>query len=110
MKKLVLWIDDIRNPKTYYTDNDYDIIWCKSVNEAIKEYLLIHDLNIATVIDLDHDAGDYFLDGGDYIKFLDWMEEHYANEIPYIEWRIHSMNPVGMKNMFTILRRNGGII
>ena len=27
------------------------------------------------LIDIDHDAGDYACDGGDYIRLLDWLEE-----------------------------------
>ena len=56
-----------------------------------------------TLIDIDHDAGDYAKDGGDYIRLLDWLEEtgrHYPI-------RIHSMNPVGVQNMRAIIQRNG---
>ena len=54
-------------------------------------------------IDIDHDAGDYAWDGGDYIKVLDWLEEMGYNVIV----RIHSMNPVGVANMRAIIQRNG---
>ena len=63
---------------------------------------VIRELSI-DVIDLDHDAGDYAYDGGDYIKLLDWLEE---TERSY-PIRIHSMNPVGVENMRRIIRRNG---
>ena len=62
----------------------------------------IKELSI-DVIDLDHDAGDYAYDGGDYIKLLDWLEETERN----YPIRIHSMNPVGVENMRRIIRRNG---
>ena len=98
-----LWVDDIRFPPTGYT-------WCKSVNDAkfcIKEsfkynrnYFRFSDIE---VIDIDHDAGDYAKDGGDYIKLLDWLEENNYS----IPIHIHSMNPVGVQNMRAIIQRNG---
>jgi hypothetical protein len=56
-----------------------------------------------TLIDIDHDAGEYANDGGDYIKLLDWLEETGRN----YSIRIHSMNPVGVANMRRIIQRNG---
>ena len=106
-KKIVLWLDDERNPRSYYDNENYDVTWCKSVNDAIDKYLFLKDLNIAMIIDLDHDAGDYAAEGGDYIKFLDWMEEHYPNDMQTISWKVHSMNIIGIQNMFRILNRNG---
>lgn len=44
------------------------------------------------VFDLDHDAGDYAKDGGDYIKCLDYLEFIGADGISV---RIHSANPAG---------------
>lgn len=94
-----IWIDDIRPAPEGYK-------WCKSVNEAIN---LIGDveeyLGIATIelIDIDHDAGEYANDGGDYIKLLDWLEETGRN----YPIKIHSMNPVGVENMRRIIHKNG---
>ena len=94
-----LWIDDVRPAPDGY-------IWCKSVNEAKKEIEIIefvyggYDLKL---IDIDHDAGDYAKDGGDYIKLLDWLEETGRN----YPIRIHSMNPVGVANMRAIIEKNG---
>lgn len=97
-----LWIDDVRPAPSGYK-------WRKSVNSAIR---LIKDterlnktfkLNPIEVIDIDHDAGDFVYDGGDYIKLLDWLEETGRN----YPIHIHSMNPVGIENMRRIIRRNG---
>lgn len=101
-----LWVDDVRPaPEGYYR--------CKSVKEAMDiiiycevsvEWDMI-DAHTIELIDLDHDAGDYANQGGDYIKLLDWLEEtgrHYPI-------RIHSMNPVGVENMRRIIQRNGWI-
>ena len=54
------------------------------------------------LIDIDHDAGDYVSDGGDYIKLLDWLEETGRN----YPIRIHSANAVGVANMRRIIERN----
>lgn len=108
-----LWIDDVRPAPDGY-------VWCNSVNDAInviklrearienilREYtpseMRMKDLSIQ-LIDIDHDAGDFASDGGDYIKLLDWLEETERN----YPIRIHSMNPVGVENMRAIIQRNG---
>ena len=97
-----LWIDDVRPAPEGY-------IWIKSVNVAkrkIKENeqmnKVFHFTDIE-LIDIDHDAGDFVYDGGDYIKLLDWLEETGRN----YPIRIHSMNPVGVANMRAIIQRNG---
>ena len=108
-----IWVDDVRpEPEGY--------VWCKSVNDA-KKLIRLRETRIAlldlgdapdkeykekfqiTLIDLDHDAGDYANDGGDYVKLLDWLEETGRN----YPIRIHSMNPVGVANMRAIIKRNG---
>ena len=107
-----LWIDDVRPaPDGYFR--------VLSVNDAIQiikiaerkhfagdkifwEGVITHSLPIE-LIDIDHDAGDYANEGGDYIKLLDWLEETGRN----YPIRIHSMNPVGRENMRAIIRRNG---
>lgn len=55
------------------------------------------------LIDIDHDAGDFVYDGGDYIKLLNWLEETGRN----YPIHIHTMNPVGRERMRAIIRRNG---
>lgn len=99
-----LWVDDVRPaPKGYY--------WVKSVNwakEVIERYSNILDwdnnlVDMIELIDIDHDAGNYFQYGGDYIRLLDWLEETGRN----YPIHIHSMNPVGVENMRRIIQRNG---
>lgn len=102
---MIFWIDDLREPpqKKGYR-------WIRSVNEAkaaIQEFENLKTRNCIDseidYLDMDHDAGDYACDGGDYIKLLDWLEEEgYCYDI-----RIHSMNPVGWDNMRRIIVRNG---
>lgn len=108
-----LQLDDIRPAPEGY-------VWCKSVNQA-KNWLMdfeacrdaiirVVDRSVSAamlprvdVIDIDHDAGDYASDGGDYIKFLDWLEETGRN----YPIHIHSMNVVGRMNMKAIIEKNG---
>ena len=100
-----LWIDDVRPAPDGY-------IWCRSVNEA--KYNILRSRRKygncvirekIELIDIDHDAGEYATDGGDYIKLLDWLEENGMN----YPIRIHSMNPVGVENMRRIIQRNNWI-
>ena len=99
-----LWVDDVRPAPEGY-------IWVCSVSEA-KRYIEFNEhisKNIngrffaINLIDLDHDAGDYAYDGGDYIKLLEWLEETGRN----YPIRLHSMDPVGVANMRKIIKRNG---
>lgn len=90
---MILWIDDIRKPPQ---KNNY--YWAKSTNQAIAALQML----IFEYIDIDHDAGAYAKDGGDYIKVLDWLE---MNNISY-NIHIHSMNPVGKTNMRKIINKN----
>ena len=93
-----LWIDDVRPAPEGY-------VWRKSVNEAIDllSDLINFGIDDIEVLDIDHDAGDYASDGGDYIKLLDWLEETGRN----YPIRIHSQNVVGVQNMRRIIERNG---
>lgn len=100
-----LWIDDVRSAPEGYDE------WFRSVNKTI-EYIkdsLSFGLGVDDFIlflNIDHDAGDYYYDGGDYIKILSWLEEHELSNIQ-IQVKIHSMNPVGVQNMRAIIQKNG---
>jgi len=95
------WIDDIRPAPEGY-------IRICSVNE-FKNCISPHlpDRGEVFLLDIDHDAGDWAFDGGDYIKILDYMEEVAAEYGCRIQVHIHSMNPVGIQKMRTIIRHNG---
>ena len=123
-----LWIDDIRIAPQGYTwlkSVNEAKEWITSVEEMLDElrsqltvryshheerqqYKIneiqsqIDEITI-TLIDIDHDAGDYAKDGGDYIRLLDWLEETGRN----YPIRIHSQNPVGVQSMRAIIQKNG---
>ena len=105
-----LQVDDVRSAPIGY-------LWAKSVKEAM-EYIELYEYELRVkipvtikeydklsieLIDLDHDAGNYVSDGGDYIKLLDWLEETGRN----YPIHIHSMNLVGVQNMRAIIQKNG---
>lgn len=107
-----LWIDDTRPAPNGY-------IWIKSVDET-KDIIKFAEMMYAkrnkvfynceqfkiTLLDIDHDAGDYARFGGDYIRLLDWLEETGRN----YPIHIHSMNVVGRMNMEAICKRNNWVI
>jgi len=96
-----IWVDDLRPPPKYESETD-TYCWCTSVNSAKNAIEYFEEWFKVELIDLDHDAGDYVSDGGDYIKILDWLEETGRN----YPIRIHSMNPVGRENMRAIIHKN----
>ena len=103
---MVLWIDDIRPaPK-----DGKDYIRCFSVWDAMDRISAIENLRYLghldeeiEYLDMDHDAGDYADEGGDYINLLTWLEECGMN----YSIKIHSMNSVGVENMRRIIQHNG---
>lgn len=97
-----LWADDVRTPPCD------EWLWACSVNEAIAA-IKFYEHNWSDdsiVISLDHDAGDFAKDGGDYICILDWLEKEGIVDTGYC-FHLHTMNPVGRENMERIIRKNG---
>lgn len=107
-----LWVDDLRPAPSGY-------VWVKSVNEAKAAILNFEEQKenaldewdippievweaTIEVINIDHDAGDYYKDGGDYIEILNWLELTKRN----YPIHIHSMNVVGVQNMRAIIKKN----
>ena len=110
-----LWIDDVRPAPEGY-------VWLKSTREALRFITSAENCSQITHIDLDHDAGDFAYDGGDYIGVLQELER-LSRKVTYVNgaafhnfwhgqcqkltFRLHSMNPVGVANMRAIIERNG---
>ena len=102
-----VWIDDIRDTPEGY-------IWCRSTNSALR--FITQNEDYIELIDIDHDAGDYQKDGGDFIAVLKELERLsrnprwssiYKDIIKRYSFRIHSANPVGVQNMRAIIQANG---
>lgn len=92
--KFYLYVDDLREPLI-----DYDY-WAKNYNEAIfaiETYCTPHYTSL--VIDLDHDLGEE-KSGYDIAKWC--VENGWTGE-----FRVHSMNIVGRKNIHQLLTHYG---
>jgi hypothetical protein len=90
-----IWVDDLRPVPEGYE-------WAKSVNQAISLVEKAEAENEEVeVLDLDHDLGDYYSDGGDAIKLLDWLAERGT----FYPVKIHTANPVGRENMVRMIAR-----
>ena len=101
---MYLWVDDLREPPK--DGNDW--FWARSVSEA-KTAIVLYERQRskgAIHIDLDHDAGDYAFDGGDYIEVLKWLEREQLPDTGYT-FHFHTMNPVGRDNMRAIINSKG---
>lgn len=119
-EKLVLWVDDLRDPPNRPGER---YVIARSVNEAKNkietldqdnwmewwiEGTPIEELSWFDIIDLDHDAGIYAPEGGDYINILNYLEAraHHGYQVKSA-FRIHSFNPIGVVNMRAIIEHNG---
>ena len=86
-------------------------------NFYFKAFWLIREFyydNDDLEISLDHDAGKYADQGGDYIKILERLEEicygnpNFRNYIrDKVIFHLHTANPVGRENMTRIIHKNG---
>lgn len=95
-----IWVDDIR-PKP----SEFQIRF-KSVHDTLcflRGMLVNKSIDDIEMMSLDHDAGEYYEDGGDYINILDWMAEHDVK----IPCYLHTGNPVGRDNMRRLMKRYG---
>ena len=106
-KMIKVWIDDIKEAPVGY-------IWCRSTNSALR--FITQNKDYIELIDIDHDAGDYQKDGGDFISVLKELERLsrnprwssiYKDIIKRYSFRLHSANPVGVQNMRAIIQANG---
>ena len=103
-----IWVDDIREmPKDY----NYQSFTVANVNAAIN---IGYNLDEDIFISLDHDAGKYAMDSGDYIQILNILEFKSHEDISWKDYiknkmtfHLHTANPVGRENMRRIIQKNG---
>ena len=104
-----LWIDDVRPAPEGF-------IAFRTTNDALR-YIRLHS-EFIDFIDIDHDAGDCVIEGGDFIEILKELErlsnKNTSESFYWQDWlqnqvvfRVHSMNHVGVANMRRIIQRNG---
>ena len=124
----LLWLDDIRDPFTdnwirdyapRFIDRSSDIVWVKSYDEFTK---WIKANGMPEMISFDHDLGEDVarakvvkglskrqarmqkretLSGFDCTKWL--VDYCLDNDIKLTRWAVHSANPVGAKNISSLL-------
>lgn len=92
-KGLLLWVDDLRPVPNEYR-YDYNVRIARNYDEAIAE---LHRFKF-DIICLDHDLGDGPT-GYDLCKYI------VAKRVYCPEYRIHTSNPAGRKNMTELLQR-----
>ena len=95
-KRFRIWVDDVREAPEGY-------LRLKSVRE-FADWLGTYGPEAIQVLDIDHDAGRFAAQGGDYSKILDMLEALGTKKLAV---RLHSANPVGVAKMRSIIRRNG---
>lgn len=91
-----LFVDDIRDPTTYY---DVQCVVARSYHEAVD---IINEKGLPRFISFDHDLADFQAGiektGYDLAKFIvDLLMDDPTLKMP--TWKIHSANPVGAKNI-----------
>ena len=91
-KEIYIYIDDVRQPLIP------DTLWVKSYDEAIAALTTI-PYTPSLVIDFDHDLGTEKT-GYDLAKWL--VANQYTGD-----FRVHSMYPVGHKNISELLKQYG---
>lgn len=92
-----IWVDDIRVAAP-------DYVWCQSVNQAIGLIQnCITENSPITHLAIDHDAGEFYKKGGDYIKVLDYLEMiGYKN----LNIKILTNNPYAAQKYRLIIQKN----
>ena len=98
------WIDDERpipeNIIRYSIDNKVSMVQCVTFDEAVSYFTKFVTSDDDYIIDFDHDLGE----GKSGYDFAKWLLE---NEVRPESFHVHSMNPVGAKNIYQLLTHYG---
>lgn len=102
MKKTLVWLDDIRDPKSsdyllryapqFYYDGG-DVIWLKNYHDFTE---WIHENGVPDMVCFDHDLGEE-KSGYDAAKFL--IQWCFEGDLKLPDWNVQSANPVGVHNI-----------
>jgi len=102
-KKIIIFIDDLRNPSNYVDVKNNIVKQSFNYNEFVLDIQDMFDIyGKIDEIWFDHDLGDNPYNGYDCAKFLVTFCE--SKNIPVPEYHIHSANPVGRKNIDSYLK------
>ena len=102
-----IWVDDERPMPEGY-DFHYKSVWETIIGISYSMGFRFDEPNkLDILLDLDHDAGEYSSEGGDYIQILKAMSMADALFFGHpLKVHFHSANPVGVKNMRAIVEKN----
>ena len=100
MKKLLIFIDDMRFPKADIYEDFDDIFIYRNYKDSIKALNFLKDKDYEIYMSLDHDLGEDKT-GYDIAKYI------VENNINIGGFNIHSMNVVGRKNIRDLLTHYG---
>lgn len=101
------YLDDVRETpigymRFYSVNSLFNFISSKikAMGSYSNDKLIFH-------LDLDHDLGDFYADGGDGINLIKKLIENGYNELKNVEFYffLHTMNPVGKENMKALIDR-----
>ena len=98
-EKIYIFVDDVRAIPKDIPDG-MGIVTCRTYKQAIDAIDFFVQRNTKIILDLDHDLG-CNKSGYDVAKFI--VENH----IPIESYSVHSMNPVGRKNICELLDHYG---
>ena len=91
-----IWIDDLRPAPEGFK-------WFKRVDNFINWLYERNTTSDITLIDTDHDAGEYQQFGGNYINIFKYLD---VCGVKNLTIHIHSANPVGANNIRQIIQKN----
>ena len=90
-----IWIDDLREPPPGFK-------WFRTAEGAI-DWLEENGTEGVSLFDTDHDAGEMFVMGGDYVNVFRWLDRNGKRDITV---HIHSANPKGANAIREIISKN----
>jgi len=90
-----VWIDDVREPPPGFR-------WFRTTDDAI-DFLEKNGSEGISLFDTDHDAGDMFVMGGDYVNVFRWLDREGKRNVTV---HIHSSNPKGANAIRELISRN----
>lgn len=100
MKKVLMFIDDIRLPRAEIYKQFDDVFIYRSYEKTIRALNFLKDKKYEIYISFDHDLGED-KSGYDIAKYI------VENNINIAGFGLHSMNPVGCKNIRDLLTHYG---
>lgn len=101
MEKILIWLDDERPVPKYLLKKQYsEVIICRTYEQAVNQLNYICRTKSRVYISFDHDLGEEKT-GYDLAKYI---IEH---NISIDGFLVHSMNPVGRKNIVDLLVHYG---